>query len=55
MKEGILMNVAIDSYVPVQANTKYELFSKNHKGSIFPCLYEKMLAKVYGDYSSISS
>lgn len=31
------------------------MFSKNYKGSIFPCLYEKLLAKIYGDYESITA
>ena len=50
LKEGIFTSVAIDSYIPVDAVSKLELYSKNHYGSIFPCLYEKMLAKIYGDY-----
>ena len=37
----------------MKAGSKTELFSKPHKGSIFPCLYEKMLAKVYGSYEAI--
>lgn len=45
----------IDSYVPVNSTDRKELFSHNYKGSIFPCIYEKLLAKVYGDYESITS
>lgn len=45
----------IDSYVPVHSSTRKEIFTHNYKGSIFPCIYEKLLAKIYGDYESITS
>lgn len=54
MLEGVFMKMAVDSYIPVDDRTKSEIFSKNYNGSIFPCIYEKLLAKIYGNYYSIS-
>ena len=55
MIDGIFINIPIDSYVPIYSKSRKEMFSKNYKGSIFPCLYEKLLAKIYGDYESITA
>jgi hypothetical protein len=55
MIDGVFMHMPIDSYVPINSSTKQEIFTPNYKGSIFPCLYEKLLAKIYGDYESITS
>ena len=55
MVDGIFMHVPIDSYIPVDSKTKETLFTPKYKRSIFPCLYEKLLAKIYGDYYSITS
>jgi hypothetical protein len=54
MIDGIFVRIAIDSYVPVNGFTNEPLFAKSFKGSIFPCIIEKLLAKVYGDYISIT-
>lgn len=55
MIDGVFVTYPIDSYIPINHHTKSEVFTKNYKGSIFPCLYEKLLAKIYGDYYSITS
>jgi len=55
MIEGVFIHMAIDSYVPVNTFTKKEIYANHYNGSIFPCLYEKLLAKIYGSYESISS
>ena len=54
MINGIFVQLPIDSYVPVDPPTKRPLFANHHHGALFPCLFEKMLAKVYGDYCSIT-
>ena len=54
MIDGTFVRIAIDSYVPVYGVTNEPLFAKAFKGSIFPCIIEKLLAKVYGDYTSIT-
>ena len=51
MVDGVFVHMPIDSYVPVNSTDRKELFSHNYKGSIFPCIYEKLLAKVYGTMS----
>ncbi len=55
MVDGIFMHMPIDSYIPVSSKTKEPLFTPRAKRSVFPCLYEKLLAKIYGDYYSITS
>lgn len=55
MIDGVFIHMPIDSYVPIHSNTRKEIFTPNFKGSVFPCIYEKLLAKIYGDYESITS
>jgi hypothetical protein len=55
MLDGVFVSLAVDSHIPVHSQSREPLFTKNYKSSIFPCLYEKLMAKIYGDYYSITS
>ena len=48
----MITRLAIDSYIPVREGRP--IFAESVRNSVFPCLYEKLLAKVCGCYESVT-
>jgi hypothetical protein len=46
MLDGVFVSLAVDSHIPVHSQSREPLFTKN---------YKKLMAKIYGDYYSITS
>jgi len=54
IQDGIMQEVLVDSYVPVNENDELQ-FSKTHGPELWVIMLEKAYAKVKGCYMSIGS